>query len=123
MLHSAWLTDAKASFSWKNCDAARHYGKYMTGDPLRQKYLETAFRWAADAEGISGKDPVETYMKRHRFDASADDLWMYFENVFKWVTAVFGKWIPNMKGVQWGFLYPQLASRRRGGIEAVVLRG
>lgn len=105
VLHSAWLTDAKASFSWKNCDAARHYGKYMTGDPLRQKYLETAFRWAADAEGISGKDPVETYMKRHRFDASADDLWMYFENVFKWVTAVFGKWIPNMKGVQWGYLY------------------
>lgn len=104
--HSKWLTDAKSVFSRRNCAAYKNYGKYLAGDHIRQKYLETAFLWAADAEGIKGKDAVETYMQKHRQDDNADDLWKYFEDVFKWVKSVFGKKIyPSMKGVKWGLLY------------------
>ena len=106
--HSAWLTDAKSAFSRRNCAAYKNYGKYLNGDYIRQAFLETAFRWAADAEGITGKDAVEQYMQQHRNDKNADALWKYFEDVFRWVKDTFGKNIdPSMKGVQWGLLYNQ----------------
>lgn len=105
VLHSAWLTDAKSVFSRRNCAAYKNYGKYMNGDYIRQKYLETAFSWKADEEGIKGKDAVAEYMKKHRTDANANDLWDYFERVFKWVKKNFGNFDKSMKGVAWGFLY------------------
>ena len=106
--HSAWLTDAKSAFSRRNCAAYKNYGKYLNGDYIRQAFLETAFRWAADADGIVGKDAIEQYMQQHRDDKNADALWKYFEDVFTWVRDVFGKNIdPSMKGVQWGLLYNQ----------------
>lgn len=105
VLHSSWLTDAKSAFSRRNCAAYKRYGKYMNGDYIRQKYLETAFKWAADAEGISGKDAVAQYMQKHRFDQNADVLWKYFEDVFTWVEKVFGKYDKTMKGLPWGLFY------------------
>lgn len=105
VLHSAWLTDAKSAFSRKNCAAYRFYGKYLNGDCIRQKFLETAFRWAADSEHITGKNAVADYMRAHRQDTSADALWKYFEDVFKWVQTNFGKYDKSMKGVEWGLLY------------------
>lgn len=104
VLHSAWLTDAKSAFSRRNCAAHKNYGKYMNGDYIRQKYLETAFSWKADAEGLKGKDAVADYMKIHRNDKNANDLWNYFESVFKWVNKTFG-YDKSMKGVPWGILY------------------
>lgn len=104
--HGPWLTDAKAVLSRKNCVAHKKYGKYMTGDYKRQKYLETAFTWAADAEGITGRDAVVAFMQKHRAESNANALWAYFENVFKWVEATFGReYDKSMKGVQWGVLY------------------
>lgn len=104
--HCKWLTDAKSAFSRRNCAAYKNYGKYMAGDYIRQKFLETAFSWAADAEGITGKDAVEAYMQKHRQDDNANDLWKYFEDVFEWVKKIFGKKVlPSMKGVKWGILY------------------
>ena len=105
VLHSAWVTDCKSVFSRRNCPAYKHYGKYMAGDCIRQKYLETVYYWCADAEGIRGKDAVRQYMMKHRSDPSADELWDYFERVFAWVSKTFGKFHPNMKGVEWGLLY------------------
>lgn len=105
VLHCAWVTDAKSVFSRANCAAYKHYGKYMSGECIRQKYLETVFRWAADAEGITGKDTVRVYMMKHRKDANADALWKYFEDIFAWVKKIFGKFDPAMKGVEWGLLY------------------
>ncbi len=106
VLHSAWLTKSKALFSRRNCPAHRHFGRYLKGDCTRQKYLETAFRWSADAEGISGKDAVREYMQKHRHDENADVLWKYFEDVFDWVRGIFGKDVSApMKGVEWGILY------------------
>ncbi len=108
LLHSAWLTDAKSLFSRHGCAAHKNFGRYLKGDCLRQKYLETAFRWAADAEEIAGKDAVREYMQKHRHDENADVLWKYFEDVFAWVRKLFGKDVPvPMKGVEWGMLYNQ----------------
>ena len=103
--HSKWLTDAKSVFSRRGCAAYKNYGKYLNGDYIRQKYLETAFIWAADAEGITGKDAAAAYMRTHRQDDNADALWKYFEDIFKWVSRVFGKYDKTMKGVRWGLLY------------------
>ena len=105
VLHSAWLTDAKSAFSRRNCAANKNYGKYLNGDYIRQKFLETAFRWAADAESITGKNAVALYMQKHKDDANADALWKYFEDVFKWVQKNFGTYDKSMKGVEWGLLY------------------
>ena len=105
VLHSPWVTDCKSVFSRRNCPAYKHYGKYMAGDCIRQKYLETVYRWCADAEGIRGRDAVSQYMMKHRYDSNANALWDYFEKVFKWVQETFGKFNANMKGVEWGLLY------------------
>ena len=105
VLHSAWLTDAKSAFSRRNCAANKNYGKYMNGDYIRQKFLETAFRWNAYYEGITGKDAIVQYMQKHRQDKNADALWKYFEDVFAWVQATFGSYDKSMKGVEWGYLY------------------
>lgn len=103
--HSAWLTDAKSLFSRRNCIVNKKYGKYLSGDYIRQKFLETAFTWHANYEGITGKDAVVDYMQKHRGDKNADELWKYFEDVFNWVEATFGKYDKTMKGVKWGLLY------------------
>lgn len=105
LYHSAWLTDAKSVFSRKNCAANKNYGKYMSGSYIRQKFLETAITWAADADEITGKNAVERYMQAHMADANADALWKYFEDVFKWVKDKFGKYDKNMAGLKWGLLY------------------
>ena len=105
--HSAWLTDAKSLFSRRNCIVNKKYGKYLSGDYIRQKFLETAFTWHANYEGITGKDAVVDYMQQHRQDKNADELWRYFESVFDWVESTFGKFDKTMKGVKWGLLYNQ----------------
>ena len=105
VLHSAWLTDAKSAFSRRNCAANKNYGKYLNGDYIRQKFLETAFRWNAHYEGITGKDAIVQYMQKHRQDKNANALWKYFEDVFSWVQATFGSYDKSMKGVEWGLLY------------------
>lgn len=103
--HSAWLTDAKSAFSRRNCAAYKNYGKYMSGDYIRQKFLETALSWHADFTGVTGTDAVSEYMQLHRNDTNADVLWKYFEDVFEWVKNTFGKYDKTMKGIKWGLLY------------------
>lgn len=106
LYHGPWLTDAKSAFSRRGCSAHKYYGKYMAGDCIRQKYLETAFAWKAAQEGYKGKDAIVNYMMAHRADPDADGLWSYFEAVFRWVQDMFGKdYDPSMKGVAWGLLY------------------
>ena len=106
LYHGAWLTDAKNLFSRRNCAAYKLYGKYMAGECIRQKYLESVFKWRAQAENFTGKNCVADFMQAHRFDKDAGDLWKYFEDVFKWVKKNFGNDIDkSMQGVAWGELY------------------
>ena len=93
-----WTADAKRYFSKTECAAFQLGGKYMTGSPIRQDYLETAIRWFARGD-------IEGYMAAHQHDTSATALWVYYQNVIAWVRTIFPKYRREMKGVEWGDLY------------------
>ena len=107
MYTGPWLYDAKRHFSKSNCAAYNMANKYMSGDTLRQAYLETALKWIADSKGIE----IEDYMAQHQNDPDADELWQYFCNVINWVEQLYLDTNKNaiyknkMNNIQWGFLY------------------
>lgn len=93
-----WLTDAKRYFSKNNC-AGYNIGKdYISGDYIRQDFLETVLRW------ISGNQ-IEMYMSEHQSAPNANELWLYFVGVINWIQIIFPIYRKEMKGVPWGFLY------------------
>lgn len=110
----AWLSDAKARFSTANgrgvkladnnpgTDAEE---KLLTGSWNRQEYLQTALKWAANAEGFTGDDAIEAYMLKHRGDKDASELWVYFSTVLEWVRSKFITYNAALKGMDWGTIY------------------
>lgn len=106
-----WVTAAKSRFSKKTCVAAKLGKDYMSGEPIRQHYLERVIAWMADAEYLKAgakerdKDPISTYMANHQHDANADREWQYFQRVVAWVQSLFPKYRKEMKGLNWGLLY------------------
>ncbi len=96
----SWVTDAKRYFSRHGCAASGLAGRYITGSPIRQDYLETAIRWAS-------QDSIEDYMGRHQHDPDAEPLWEHFKAVIRWVQATFTEHRRAMKSVNrgWGPLY------------------
>ncbi|UWR27356.1 DUF262 domain-containing protein [Sulfitobacter sp. S223] len=99
VFHGEWVTDAKKWFSKRNCPAQAIGTKYLTGEAIRQKYLETAIKWHAPDGNI------EQYMSDHQKEQSAKELWDYFQAVIEWAEACFPKYRNQMKGVPWGPLY------------------
>ena len=97
--HGEWVTDAKNWFSKPNCPAQAVGSKYLSGSAIRQDYLETAIKW----HSLDGN--IENYMSLNQKKSSAKELWDYFSSVIDWVQSCFPKYRPQMKGVQWGFLY------------------
>lgn len=94
----SWVTDAKRYFSKSNCAAYGLASNYLTGEMIRQVYLETAVDWIS-------KGQIEKYMSEHQHDPTAIELWNYFQTVISWVKAVFPKYRREMKGIEWGYLY------------------
>ncbi len=93
-----WVTDAKRHFSKTGCPAYAIGGKYLTGTPIRQDYLETVIDWISEGK-------IEDYMGKQQPKPNANDLWLYFQNVMSWVKATFPNYRKEMKGVEWGTLY------------------
>jgi hypothetical protein len=96
-----WLSDAKLKFSKTNCVAyllANDGGKLVEGSPIRQEYLETALSWINNGK-------IENYMARHQHDATADELWEYFQKVIVWTRQTFSNYRREMSSVPWGELY------------------
>ena len=110
-----WVSDAKRYFSKPSCVAEQIGGEYMHGSCIRQDYLETVIKWAADAvevEENEKKPTVEKFMASHQHNPTARKLWSYFTNVIDWVQSVFGvKTNRYMKGLDWGFLYNEHGQR------------
>lgn len=104
----SWTTAAKRYFSKRNSPAANLAGDYLTGEPKRQAYLETALKWIADRDGIKIKD----YMAQHQHDGNANELWSYFRAVIEWVKSTFPKTRSQMKGLPWGIYYNKHGQRR-----------
>lgn len=98
-----WLTDAKKHFSRSNCVAYQKAGKYLSGNSIRQDYLETVLKWISKKE--LGKENIELYMANHQNDKDANELWQYFESVMDWTNRVFKTYRSNMKGLDWGSYY------------------
>ncbi|MFE0919327.1 HNH endonuclease family protein [Streptomyces nigra] len=96
--HGVWVSAAKKYFSKNNCPAHAIASNYMTGSHIRQDYLETAIKWINNGD-------VDGYMAKHQHDPSAEALWLYFQDVVRWVKTTFPKWRKEMRPVQWGFLY------------------
>jgi hypothetical protein len=93
-----WVSDAKRFFSRTNCVAFGLASGYMTGQPIRQEYLETVIDWISDGA-------IADYMGLHQHDPDASAEWGYFQKVIQWVKTTFLVYRVEMKGIQWGALY------------------
>lgn len=97
-----WLTDAKRHFSKNGC-AGYNMGKdYISGEPIRQDYLERVLNWISDRDGLNN---IEQYMSLHQHDKNCNDLWLYFTSVINWIQTIFPKVRREMKGLSWGIFY------------------
>jgi hypothetical protein len=93
-----WVTDAKRYFSRRNCPAHGLAEDLMSGEYLRQKYLETVVSWVNTGN-------IEDYMASNQHKPNANELWLYFNSVVNWVRTVFPTYRKEMKGLPWGELY------------------
>ncbi len=103
-----WLSDAKLKFSKSNCAAyllANDGGKLVSGTPIRQDYLETALSWINNGK-------IEDYMAKHQHNASADELWNYFQDAIAWIRKIFPNYRKEMMSVNWGELYNQFKNKK-----------
>lgn len=97
-----WLENAKRYFSKPNGPAEDIAEGYMSGQVLRQDYLEQTLKWISDRENIA----IEEYMARHQHDKNANELWQYFMSVMTWVKTLFDDYKrKEMRNIEWGFLY------------------
>jgi len=102
-LHNAvysgpWVTDARRYFSKRKCPAKDIGGDYVSGEAERGALLEKAIGWISNGQN-------ESYMQIHQHKPSADELWLYFQNVINWTKIKFPNYRHEMKGVPWGELY------------------
>lgn len=95
-----WLYDAKDFFSKKNGAGENLGKKYISGNFIRQAYLETALKWINDGD-------VQGYMSKHQNDKDASELKDHFKKVIDWIEKTFPNYRKDMKGVNWGSLYSQ----------------
>lgn len=103
-----WLSDAKLHFSKRNCAAKLMSDKYITGDPNRQELLEKALKGICGHQGIN---EITEYMAKHKSDADADELWVYFQKVINWIPLVFPKYYADMKGLDWCHYYNEYGKK------------
>ena len=102
--------DAKKYFSNPKGVAHGKWRNWLSGEVLRQDYLETALDW------ISG-GAIEDYMGKHQHDSDATELRLYFENVMNWTKTIFPNYRKEMKSVQWGKLYNRYKDGKYSAIE------
>ncbi len=94
----SWVTDAKRYFSRLNGPAYKIGQDHLSGNAIRQEYLETAVKW------ISSGD-IEGYMALHQHDANAKPLWAHFRAVIEWAESWFKTRPKLTRRVNWGALY------------------
>lgn len=105
-----WVTAAKKKFSKTNCVAYKLGQDYMSGNPIRQDYLEKVLGWIS-------KGDIEKYMATHQNDVNADSEWQYFQMVIAWVRMLFPKYRREMKGLDWGDLYNRFKDKTYSATE------
>ncbi len=93
-----FITKARAVFSNSKNSNIQKWSAFIKGDVNRQDYLSIALKWVS-------KDNVKSYMSLHRYDDNIDEIQSYFNSVIDWVNSVFIDIKPEMKNIEWGYLY------------------
>lgn len=96
-----FVSECKKYFSKLNGPAYGIAREYLSGNCIRQDYLETVLKWVANKENKS----VTEYLSENRHKRSCIMLWQYFCSVINWVKLLFPKYRKEMKGIEWGILY------------------
>ena len=97
--HGSWVSDAKRYFSKTGCPAYQIGGDYLTGNAIRQQYLETTIGWINLGQ-------INEYMAKNQNEPTAIELWNYYQSVISWVEATFTtKRKKMMEGLPWGEYY------------------
>ena len=97
-----FVTAAKAEYSNSSNALQQKWAAYVKGAPKRQEILAEALTWVAASEDQS----IDTYMAKHRHDASIDELSTYFTTVIDWIDNVFpASPDKSMRGLDWGRFY------------------
>lgn len=100
-----WVHDARAYFSKTGCNAQKIASNYIRGSPLHQDYLEAAIKWVSN-------DRIKDYMSKNQHKKDAKPMWNHFKKVVRWVKTTFPDTKPEMKNVDWGFLYRQYSKKQ-----------
>ena len=101
-----WLADAKAHFSGSNAPASLMSKDFVKGSPIRQELLEKALKWKSGGG-------IEQYMAAHQHDQNANELWLYFQALVRWIEVMFPVTrTREMRGVDWGPLYDKFGSQQ-----------
>lgn len=95
-----FVTAAKTVFSNSLNSNNQKWAHYISGDVIRQDFLERALEWVSSSKGMS----IDAYMSSHRYDNNIIELQAYFESVINWVSGLFDM-TDKMKGLKWGRLY------------------
>ena len=104
-----WVTAAKRFFSRRGGPAYAVGNRYVTGNAIRQEYLEIAIEWITTDLKFAGNadERIREYMAQHQHDENADPLWSHFQAVIDWAKRIFPTHRKEMKGVPWGDLYAE----------------
>lgn len=95
-----FVTLAKEEFSNSQNANIQKWGTYISGNTVRQGFLECALDWVS-------KGSIGDYMSRHRYDKDINELKKYFNSVIDWISNVFIDVESEMQGLEWGRLYEQ----------------
>lgn len=101
----SFVSDARKYFSKPSAPAKDKAGAYMSGQLLRQDYLEQVLKWISEGE-------VEEYLAEHQHDPDASHLWNYFNYVMTWAQTLFSVDRNELKSVEWGYLYNEFKDER-----------
>lgn len=93
-----FVTKAKEAFSNSQNSNIQKWSAYISGNVLRQDFLERALDWVS-------KGHIDEYMSRHRHDDNINEIESYFNSVIDWVSNTFEDTDSSMRGLNWGELY------------------
>lgn len=102
-----FVTLGKAEFSNSRNSNIQKWSSYVSGSADRQDFWARAIEWVS-----GGKDKVGTYMSQHRHDTNIIDVKNHFNNVIAWISDTFEDVKPEMKGLDWGYLYSKYGNSK-----------
>lgn len=95
-----FVSAGKAIFSNKESSRNKIWATYVDGNVARQEVWEKALEWAS-----GGKDKIQAYLSKNRYEESVEDVEQHFEAVIAWVSSTFSSTHKLMRRVDWNDLY------------------